>query len=253
LDLDTEREIASIQGDSEVLGLAFHPDGQRVAISDYTGQIRFWEPATGQVTMTSGAVPFTRTNSVYYSLRLDFAPTGQLLAAAGPDEQIRLFDASSGSLQYALSNSPEQVLTTDFDPGGSRLAAGSVDGTITIWDLDARAPAFTLQGQGQGPSYVDYSPDGKWLATVSFDGLTKLWDAQTGQERITLYGQAGVGRGVKFSPDGRYLAVAGTDNAIRVYLTRLDDLIAVAHERLTRTLTTEECQNYLRVAACPAR
>jgi hypothetical protein len=31
-----------------------------------------------------------------------------------------------------------------------------------------------------------------------------------------------------------------------------DDLIALAKSRLTRELTTEECQQYLHVDACPA-
>jgi hypothetical protein len=36
-----------------------------------------------------------------------------------------------------------------------------------------------------------------------------------------------------------------------MYLVRLEDLVALAKTRVTRALTTEECQQYLHVAACP--
>ena len=44
-----------------------------------------------------------------------------------------------------------------------------------------------------------------------------------------------------FSPDGKHLATAGADGSIRTYTLQLDQLIALARARLTRTLTNEEC------------
>jgi hypothetical protein len=37
-----------------------------------------------------------------------------------------------------------------------------------------------------------------------------------------------------------------------VILLDVDELVAVAHHRLTRNLTEEECLNYLHLEMCPA-
>ena len=55
-----------------------------------------------------------------------------------------------------------------------------------------------------------------------------------------------------FSPDGAYLATGATnDDTVRVYALRLEDLVKIAQSRVTRELTTEECQTYLHVEQCP--
>jgi WD40 repeat protein len=90
------------------------------------------------------------------------------------------------------------------------------------------------------------------LATCSQDGTTKVWDASSGAELLTLRGHAGVVSGCAFSPDGTHLATAGNDGTARIYLLDIEELIALAKSRLTRSLTTEECKKYLHVEACPA-
>jgi hypothetical protein len=44
-----------------------------------------------------------------------------------------------------------------------------------------------------------------------------------------------------------------TDQAVRVYALRVPDLVAQAKARVTRSLTTAECQQYLHLAACPSQ
>ena len=40
-------------------------------------------------------------------------------------------------------------------------------------------------------------------------------------------------------------------DGVRVYELQMEDLVALANSRLTRSLTTEECQKYLHVEQCP--
>jgi WD40 repeat protein len=81
--------------------------------------------------------------------------------------------------------------------------------------------------------------------------MIQLWDAATGQKQLTLYGPVEGFFRVIFSPDGTRLATSGPDGTTRIYVLPLDDLVALAKSRLTRSLTTEECQQYLHVDVCP--
>ena len=57
------------------------------------------------------------------------------------------------------------------------------------------------------------------------------------------------------SPDGTRVITATLDeqarHIVRTYLLRLEDIVALAKSRVTRSLTTEECQKYLHMDACP--
>jgi len=79
----------------------------------------------------------------------------------------------------------------------------------------------------------------------------KVWDATTGTVLHTLPGHAAGIYGVAFSPDGTRIATASSDGTARIYLLRVEELIALAKARVTRALTIEECQQYLHLAQCP--
>ena len=53
------------------------------------------------------------------------------------------------------------------------------------------------------------------------------------------------------SPDGLHLATASYDGTDRIYVLRLEELIALAESRVTRSLTPEECRMYLHLEQCP--
>jgi WD40 repeat protein len=110
----------------------------------------------------------------------------------------------------------------------------------------------TLSGHAAAIVYMTFNSDGTRLASASFDKLAKVWDVKTGQETASLYGNAANVLSVSFSPDGSHLATAGTDGTARIYTLRSEDLVTLAQSRMTRSLTTDECQKYLH-GPCPER
>jgi hypothetical protein len=46
------------------------------------------------------------------------------------------------------------------------------------------------------------------------------------------------------------LEAGSRDGTDRIYLLQIEDLIALAESRLTRTMTLEECQQYLHASTC---
>jgi hypothetical protein len=77
-----------------------------------------------------------------------------------------------------------------------------------------------------------------------------MWDAATGLNVLNLPVDGSGTGDVSFSPDGKRLAVSGM-SGIYIFVLPVDELVTLAKSHLTRTLTTEECQQYLHVEQCP--
>jgi WD40 repeat protein len=121
---------------------------------------------------------------------------------------------------------------------------------VEVWDTATGRKTATLAGHTASVRDVTFAPNGATVATSGADGTVRLWDAESGAQALVLDGHRGVVTSVAFSPDGSRLASASADGTVRVWALDLDDLIEIAWNELTRTLTNEECQRYLHRAHC---
>ena len=229
-----------------VRDIAFSPDGTRIATGGFDNTARIWDAATGRelhrITGHDGLV-----------LGVAFSPDGVTLATSSTDGTGKIWDVETGRLLVTLAGrggGPDVA----FSPDGSSLATGGGDALARIWDAATGAEWLTLEGHGAGVYSVAFSPDGSLLATGSGDNSAKVWDALSGEEVLSLPVGSGGVYGVSFNPleGGAHLAVASNDGVVRVFVTRIDDLLALARSRVTRTLTTPECQRFLHLPECPA-
>jgi WD40 repeat protein len=200
-------------GDKGITSVAFSPDGQLLAIgSEEPGIMRIWRLDTGQAI-------FNMRLTVVGVRDLAFSPDGHYLVASDNSGWLSVWylgDASSGG----------------------ELEAGDIQ-----WLPKTKAHNAAALG-------LSISPDGSMLATASPDGTVKVWDIETRQALLTFEHTSGL-TDTAFSPDGRYLATAGVDQAVHFFVLDRDELIELAQSRVTRSLTTEECRQYLHVIGCP--
>jgi WD40 repeat protein len=168
-----------------------------------------WDVASGkEVRRLTG--PKSKVNAV------PFAPTGEVLAAAGEDGVIRLWQPGTGKELRHFSAGPGAVRALSFAADGKTLAAANADKTVSLWDPATGKERQRLRGHAEEVWSVALSPDGKTLASGG-DGI-RLWDAGTGAalrrlgERDLTYVTC-----LAFAPDGKTLASGGHDHLIRFW------------------------------------
>ena len=171
-----------------IAALAFSPDGQTLAISEYgdiANSTRLWNVADPAHPKPLGGP--LRMNGAEADA-LAFSSVGQLLATADSDNTIRLWNvadpASAQSAGMPLTGASQGgVNTVAFSPDGSLLASGGFDGTVRLWNVGhPDAPVALGQPLKAGTGSVDsvaFSPDGRLLASGDFDGTVRLWNASS--------------------------------------------------------------------------
>jgi WD40 repeat protein len=118
------------------------PDGKRVAvpvtagsrakpaglvIGDTGASVQVWDLATGNCTqVVSGLTASVR--------RVVFSPDGKLLATAGSDNRVRVWDVESGK-EHETRQCDGRVTAVVFRPDGQRIAVGITDGSVRIWPV----------------------------------------------------------------------------------------------------------------------
>jgi WD40 repeat protein len=141
-----------------------------------------------------------------------FSPDGKLLASAGNDQTIKLWDVATGAELRTLVGHSFFVLSVAFSPDSRIVASGSYDKTIKLWDVATGKELRTLRGHLHGVKSIAFSPDGRLLASGGYDKTIKIWDVATGNVLRTLVGHAGMIWAVAFSPDGKHIASTSPDD-----------------------------------------
>lgn len=227
-----------------VLSVAYSPDGSYLATASSDLSVKLWAAATGEALLTlSGHTD--QINDV------TFSPDSRYLATASEDGTAKIWDTTSGEALITLTGHTGPVYHVTFSPDGIYLATTSFDETAKIWEVASGQVLHTLTGHINRVWSAAFNLDSSRLATASWDGTTKVWDTTSGQLLLTLSSNDNRIFDVAFSPDGGHLAAAGRDTMVRLYVLNPQELIGLARNRLTRPLTTDECQRYLYQHACP--
>src|SRR5208337_4221165 len=133
IDLATGRILRVLKGHtSNVLSLAFSPDGERLASGSTDRTSRIWSAASGRCErVLEGHEDFVHD--------VAFAPDGHHLATASYDKTGRIWSLADGRCEAVLRGHEKEVQCVAWRPDGQVVATGGWDGSIRQWSPDGSA------------------------------------------------------------------------------------------------------------------
>ncbi len=187
----------------------------RFATADSEGKIKIWQlnkNNNGQELIPSLSRHESTINQIEYSR------DGKILASAGADNTIKIWDIESSELISTLKVPQLQarpqlgVNSITFSQDRNLLISGNEDKTIQIWDLTNNRILSILEGHSDRVKTVIISPNNKIIASGGDDNTIKIWTIK-GELLQSIDNHNLAINSLKFTADGKILASASSNNS----------------------------------------
>ena len=165
-----------VGGETRVNGVAYRPDGRRIASGSEDGAIREWDAETGALlAVLRGHSDSVR--SVVYS------PDGRRIVSGSEDRTVRVWDTEGAAEATVLRGDEGSITSVAYSPDGQRIAVANSwslqQYTARVFGVESGTEVAVLSAYGDAVRSIEFSPDGRRIVGGSEEGKVHVWDAQT--------------------------------------------------------------------------
>lgn len=169
-DLTQETEVARIERDRQIYGMAWGDDGGRLYTGENNGAVYAWSFPDG-------------TELQEWKLQsenlFDLDVSGSRIVAGGSGGILHLVDMNTETPPQRFKQG-RFVNRTAVIPNSPYVAGVSSEGLLKVWNGDTGDLHFERFAHNANTYSVTVSPDHATLATVGQDAYVRLWDVKTG-------------------------------------------------------------------------
>ena len=255
----------TLQGhSSEILAVAFSPEGRTVLTGSEDKTAKLWNIKTGEELQT-----FKSHTSVVNAVA--FSPDGQTVLTGSGDGTAKLWDIGTGNelrtfkcdVTKNWENWGVGVWAVAFSPDGRTVLTGDNNGRIKLWDIGTGDELRNIDSYNShvsavnGVTKVAFSPEGRKVLSTSTEGVAKLWDIETGKKLRTYKKRNQYFFEGTFSQDGRtmWTAIYGEmEHVLRIRMGRklhtlneLPEVLALAFSPDGQTVLTGDTDKMARL------
>ncbi|KAJ5673806.1 hypothetical protein N7462_009245 [Penicillium macrosclerotiorum] len=253
VDLETGDQLASLEGDGEVItSLAISPSASHAVICSRSMSMRIYSLSPFDETSKTIQAELVRTLKPHTAPVISAAidPTSTLLAVGGADGSIKVFDIRGGYVTHTFhdrgiisalcffelsvsdtksSSKKSKKASGDDDEdmddvalaatdstAGFRLASGSEEGKVRVWDLHKRKSIAVLESHVSLVRSISYSSSENALLSASRDKTVIVWDARTWKTRRIIPVLESV-EAAAFIADSGLCVIGGENGKLRVW------------------------------------
>jgi len=205
------REFPRDKGHTKgIIGIAFSPDGTKIATVGNDDVIKVWKTAGGN---PIGTILGAGAN--LYGIA--YTPSGSILTGTIADG-LRIYNGTTFQLAAKMTvpgNQGVNGISVTKD-GTSALTAGR-DGKMLLWSVAKRSKVQTFAIHHDWVINTAVSPNGKYGASSSVDGSVVLWNLLTGQSIATLKDTSPIGSPIGFTGDGKFFIATSAADGLTLY------------------------------------
>lgn len=225
-----------------VIGVAWAPDGSRLAVAAVSGPITIFDANTGKPVHQLKGHGFG-------TAALAWQPTGALLASVGQDSKVRLWDTSTGQEAKTLDAGASWAEKVVWHPSGQYLATAAGKKT-RVWSASGEM-VRELPPQAGTVMDLKWRPGTNHLTLLAYGSAT-TYDPLSGAEPTKMLAWKGSPLALAWSPDGKILAHGNQDSTVHFwYYDASRDLQMWGYKTKVRELAWDFTSRYLATGGGP--